>query len=63
MLRNRIAHHEPIYRSPLGALYEDILEIGAMIHPDVHEFIVTYSRAAEVIDGMKDAMTTGDMRF
>jgi len=63
VLRNRIAHHEPIYRSPLPALYDDILEIAAMIHPDAHEFIATYGRAAGVIDGMRDAMTTGDIRF
>lgn len=52
VLRNRIAHHEPIYRSPLPAIYHDILEIAAMIHADAHEFIVSYSRAADVISGM-----------
>lgn len=63
LLRNRIAHHEPIYGSPLTALYSDILEIAAMIHPDARDFIVTHSRAAEVMSGMKDAVTTGSVRF
>jgi len=63
VLRNRIAHHEPIYRSPLGVLYDDILEIAAMIHPEAHEFIAGYSCAGKVIAGMKDAVTTGDVRF
>ncbi|MGL5866869.1 MAG: hypothetical protein ACRCYX_13555 [Dermatophilaceae bacterium] len=63
ILRNRIAHHEPIYRSPLLTIYQDLLEIAAMIHPDACEYIETYSRAAEVIDGFQEPLTTGDIRF
>lgn len=63
VLRNRIAHHEPIYRSPLPALYEDLLEIAGMVHPDAREYIETYSRAAEVIGQQRDALTTGAIRF
>lgn len=63
VLRNRIAHHEPIYRSPLEDLYNDILEITAMIHPDAREFIESHSRAPEVIDQYQDAITTGEVRF
>lgn len=63
VLRNRIAHHEPIYRSPLQNLYNDIREIAAMVHPDARQFIESHSRAQEVIDQLKDAVSTGEVRF
>ena len=63
VLRNRIAHHEPIYRSPLQSIYDDILEIAAMVHPDARGFIESHSRAQEVIDQYKQALTTGEIRF
>lgn len=63
VLRNRIAHHEPIYRSPLQKVYDDILEIAAMIHPDARCFIESHSRAQDVIDQYKDALTTGEIKF
>ncbi|TSI11727.1 hypothetical protein [Brevibacterium aurantiacum] len=63
VLRNRIAHHEPIYRSPLETIYNDILEITAMIHPDARGFIESHSRAHEVIGQQRDALTTGEIKF
>ncbi len=44
VLRNRIAHHEPIYRSPLQGIYDDILEIAAMIHPDAGSLSQRHAR-------------------
>jgi len=63
VLRNRIAHHEPIYRSPLQQLHDDILEIAGMIHPDARAYIQEHSRAQEVIDQIRIALTTGEIRF
>lgn len=63
LLRNRIAHHEPIYRSPLQKIYDDILEVAAMVHPDARDFIVSHSRAQEVLDQHKEALMTGEIRF
>ncbi|MEB3052112.1 hypothetical protein KV112_20585 [Mycolicibacter sp. MYC123] len=63
VLRNRIAHHEPIYRSPLQNLYDDIREIAGMVHPDARQFIESHSRAQEVIDQLKEAVSTGEVRF
>lgn len=63
VLRNRIAHHEPIYRSPLQQLHDDILEIAEMIHPDARAYIQEHSRAQELIDQMQAALTTGEIRF
>lgn len=44
ILRNRIAHDEPIYRSPLQNIYDDILEIAAMIRPEARDFVAGHSR-------------------
>lgn len=63
LLRNRIAHHEPIYRAPLKDLYADIVEIAAMVHPDARQFIESHSRAQEVIDQLKEALSAGEVRF
>lgn len=63
VLRNRIAHHEPIYRAPLEHLHEDILDIAGMIHPDARAYILEHSRAPEVIDQLQAAVTTGEIRF
>lgn len=63
VLRNRIAHHEPIYRSPLQSIYDDIVEVAAMIHPDARAFVESHSRAQEVIDQYRVALTTGEIRF
>ncbi|MCB0930079.1 MAG: hypothetical protein KDB70_19690 [Mycobacterium sp.] len=63
VLRNRIAHHEPIYRSPLQQLHDDILEIAGMVHPDARQFIESHSRAQEVIDQLQEAVTTGEITF
>lgn len=58
VLRNRIAHHEPIYNSPLQNVYVDILEIAGMIHSDARGFIESHNRAQEVTDHYRDALTT-----
>ena len=63
VLRNRIAHHEPIYNSPLDALYESILEVAGMMHPDARTFIETHSRAREVAQHRRTALETGQIRF
>ncbi|WP_016889208.1 hypothetical protein [Mycobacteroides abscessus] len=63
VLRNRIAHHEPIYRSPLQNLYDDIREIAGMVHPGARQFIESHSRTQEVIDQLRDVVTTGEVRF
>lgn len=63
ILRNRIAHHEPIYCAPLQNLYDDVLEIAAMVHPEARQFIESHSRAQEVIDHLKEAVSTGKIRF
>lgn len=38
-LRNRIAHHEPVYDQPLAALHRDLLGLAAHVDPDVAHWI------------------------
>lgn len=59
VLRNRIAHHEPIYNSPLPALYDSILEVAGMVNPDAETFIRDSSRVAAVLAGHQQAITAG----
>ncbi|MCX6397890.1 MAG: hypothetical protein NTV23_15490 [Propionibacteriales bacterium] len=62
-LRNRIAHHEPIYAAPLTQIYESILDVSGMVHPDAQTLIRDSSRVREVIADMRNALTSGDVRF
>ena len=59
VLRNRIAHHEPIYNAPLPALHDAIIEIAAMVHPDAGTFIAHSSRVPAVLANQQSALTTG----
>lgn len=62
-LRNRIAHHEPIYGAPLSGTYSDLLELASMIHPDVRTYLDTYSRVPRVLEKMKEAITLGEVEL
>lgn len=48
-LRNRIAHHEPIFNLRLDNHYHLILEIIGYISPKQKEFVEAYSRVEEII--------------
>ncbi|MBB3042318.1 hypothetical protein KM427_01705 [Nocardioides sp. LMS-CY] len=62
-LRNRIAHHEPIYVSPLQQVYDAILEVAAMVHPDARTFIDGCSTVPTVLAAQQAAITQGDVTF
>ncbi len=62
-LRNRIAHHEPIWAAPLDAIHDSMLELAAMIDPDVRTYIEHYSRVPETIARRRAALESGDIRF
>ncbi len=48
-LRNRIAHHVPIYDRDLNKDYDTILKMLTRICPDAHEWVEEYSRVREVL--------------
>ncbi len=59
-LRNRIAHHEPIFGRHLAADYASILETVGWICPDTRCWIAHHSRVPEVLARSRD---DDDLRF
>ena len=48
-LRNRIAHHEPIFNKNLDCCHETILEVTNWTSPGPAEWIRTYSQVGELL--------------
>jgi hypothetical protein len=53
-LRNRIAHHEPIYHRHLAADYASTLKIISFVAPDVSRWVRQNDRVAEVLARRSD---------
>jgi hypothetical protein len=51
VLRNRIAHHEPIHNRPLPALHAAALTVAGWICPDTRGWISANSQVAAVLAG------------
>lgn len=49
LLRNRIAHHEPVHNRSLGQLHEDALDIAGWICPVARTWIASQSRVPDVL--------------
>jgi hypothetical protein len=49
MLRNRIAHHEPIHNRPLLKLHERALTVAGWVCPVTRQWIATRSRVPELL--------------
>ena len=60
VLRNRVAHHEPIFARDLTADHERVLEVAGWISPAVQTWIEHHSRAPAVIEAARNA---NDIRF
>ena len=60
ILRNRIAHHEPVFARDLTADHERVLEVAGWISPAVRTWLERHSRAPAVIEAARDAC---DVRF
>ena len=59
-LRNRIAHHEPIFGRHLSADHASILEVAGWICPNTRDWIAHHSRVSDIIRMPKD---TDTLRF
>ena len=57
ILRNRIAHHEPIFARDLTADYEKMLEICGWISPGTRSWLERYSRVRDLLALPRDAET------
>ena len=54
-LRNRIAHHEPIFARDLAGDHERILDVAGWISPTMATWIEHHSRAYDLLALSKDA--------
>ena len=54
LLRNRIAHHEPIFRRDLPRDHERVLEVTAWISPATKAWIERHSRTPDLLDVRRD---------
>ena len=54
-LRNRIAHHEPVFARPLREDHDRILEVTGWISVDVRAWIQWHSRVPRLLDAADDA--------
>ena len=54
-LRNRIAHHEPIFNRLLEKDYECILEVAGWLSPPIRTWIERHSRLPALLEDPKDA--------
>jgi len=58
-LRNRIAHHEPIFHRHLQADHESLLGILGWIDPNIAEYVATHSRLKDVLAKREPCVTMG----
>ena len=54
-LRNRIAHHAPVFARPLREDHDRILEVTGWISPDVRAWIERHSRVPTLLDAADGA--------
>ena len=55
ILRNRIAHHEPIFNRDLADDYRQILEVTGWISPTTSEWLAWHSRVQAILDAPWDS--------
>lgn len=60
ILRNRIAHHEPIFRRQHEADYRLILEVTGWISPTMSHWLDRHSRVRKILEG---GSSTGNIQF
>lgn len=61
--RNRVAHHEPIHARDLRKDHDRILDVAALIHPDLASFLRGHSRVPDVLARRTAAVEDGVCQF
>ncbi len=59
LLRNRLAHHEPIFGRHLAADHVSILRVAHYIAPDISEFLDSHSRVPGSLARREQAVAAG----
>ena len=62
-LRNRIAHHEPIFNAPHAQLRDMILAVTGYVHPDASAYIANHERITEVLASKRATVVDGSPGF
>jgi hypothetical protein len=57
-LRNRVAHHEPIFQLPLEAIHRNILLLTKWASPSVYLFVTDNCRFAQILEDKPDIAAT-----
>lgn len=60
IFRNRVAHHEPIFRGNTALTMSLIADVAGYIDPDVRDFILSAHRVDTVLKRKQSAVTKGD---
>lgn len=62
-IRNRIAHHEAIFKIQPLLLLDEIIELAGFVHPDAAQFIEGGNRVAEVLGCKQAAIQDGQCQI
>ena len=49
VLRNRVAHHEPLLAEPLPDRYTDLLDVVGFVHPQLRSWLDTHNRLLDTL--------------
>jgi len=61
-LRNRIAHHEPVWRTHLHYRHAEAMRILRYISPELHDFVLARSRFTELYEARPSVACLGKTR-
>jgi hypothetical protein len=61
MLRNRIAHHEPIFNRNLALDHDKLCGLIGYIEPEATAWVIDHSRVPTLL-GMKEGRLNGELR-
>lgn len=61
--RNRIAHHEPIFRTNLALLGDKVARITGYVDPAAETYIRGSERLTTTIDAKRSFLTDGEASF
>lgn len=60
IFRNRVAHHEPIFKGNTALTMDLIAKVAGYIDPAIRDFIVSAHRVDDVLNRQKSAVADGD---
>lgn len=58
-IRNRIAHHEPIFKSDLARVCAQVVEVAGYVSRDAAEYIEGSHRVGAVLEAKRDFISSG----